>query len=223
MLKQIKTTTLVPVGFAARRCDECEGVRPFQIRRERVQTGVSIGGFVAMNGKVMEAVDVIECWFCGSTSRVTPIEVEVNDWQHGVVLGAELDVVTADDVRRLIAIAARRGFLVEEFTLAGFWTGGLVGLLLAAWLTMSVIPTFDLSPVTSRGLALLAFSTAVVAGGLVTGLRGARHRLLARRCTFLATKILSFRLQPFLHELAPEWVAGSRAAQVVAGALSRLV
>lgn len=209
-----KVTSWQTVGFAARFCDSCEAIRPFQVRLQSVRTDESLLGLKA-TGKPRRGVDEVECDVCGDVDRVDAPPAALPTWSpvdgmeqlchETMPLGSTTSAASAslsdDEVLSLINRVGERGLVLEFVSKSGFWRGGVPGLLLGAVLAASLVWTFAFVDISRRLVVAAALGGGCLVGGLLTAIPRAQVARRAAQEAFLTQKLGRYSLTAAVQRL----------------------
>ncbi|MBL8920372.1 MAG: hypothetical protein JNJ54_16005 [Myxococcaceae bacterium] len=230
-----KVTTWQAAGFAARFCDSCQAIRPFQVRLQRIRTDEHVLGMTA-EGTSRRSVDELECDVCGDIDRVDAPPATVAAWspadgmehlcKETMPLEATASGATAslsdDEVLSLINRVGQRGLLFEFFTKSGFWLGGAPGLLLGAGLAVLLLKVFSFDEVSTRFVIAAALGGGCLAGGLLTAIPRAKAARQTAQEVFLTAKLSRYSLSGAVQRLLLRLEARPELATLARNAVAKV-
>ena len=230
-----KVTTWEAVGFAARFCDSCEAIRPFQVRLQSTRTDEHVLGMTA-TGTPRRGVDELECDVCGDVDRVDAPPPVVPAWSPadgmeqlcnetmplGMTASAASALLTDDEVLSLINRVGERGLVLEFVSKSGFWRGGVPGLLLGAILAASLVWAFAFDGVAMRFVIAAALGGGCLIGGLLTAIPPARVARRAAQEAFLTEKLGRYSLSAAVQRLLLRLEAKPELATLARNAVAKV-
>lgn len=230
-----RVTTWEKVGFAARFCDSCEAIRPFQVRLQSIRTDEHLlGGNVV--GRPRRSVDEVECDVCGDVDRVDAPPPALPAWSPAdgmahlctetMPLGSTASAASAslgdDEVLSLINRVGERGLVLEFVSKSDFWRGGVPGLLLGAILAASLVWAFAFDGVAMRFVIAAGLGGGCLIGGLLTAIPRAQVARRAAQEAFLTEKLGRYSLSSTVQRLLQRLEAKPELATLARNAVAKV-